>query len=162
MIRRDTLGANDELMLGGAMEDEPVIDSPREMVSEHINRYVTSDGNDGFLWHGAPTLLLTTRGRVTKALHRTALIFGRRGDDIILVASRGGAPQHPQWFENLRVDARVRVQIKSETMAATARVAEFEERHDLWALMCAIWPMYNEYQRKTEREIPIVVITPDR
>jgi deazaflavin-dependent oxidoreductase (nitroreductase family) len=141
------------------MSDETVLDSPTDFVAEHVRRYLASDGADGYDWRGAPTLLLTTRGRRTGALRRTALIFGRDGDDFLIVASKGGAPENPLWYENLLAEPRVRVQLKDEQFEATARPAGPEERSRLWAIMTDIWPDYDEYTTRTERVIPIVVLS---
>lgn len=141
------------------MEGENIIDSPRDHVGDHIRRYIDTGGADGYLWHGVPTLLLTTRGRRSKKLRRTALIFGRDHGDVVVVASRGGAARHPLWFENLSADPRVSVQIKDVVCSGRARTATAQERPTLWALMCGIWPAYEEYQLRTEREIPIVIIS---
>lgn len=144
------------------MAAEGVTDSPREHVAEHIHRYLVSNGDDGFLWGGSPTLLLTTRGRITKRLRRTALIFGRFGEDYVVVASRGGADDHPQWFRNLAVDPEVMIQVKGEIHHGRARIASDEERDELWKLMVAIYPSYDDYRARTSREIPVVVIEVDR
>ena len=140
------------------MSEEPVIDSPRDWVAEHIQRYVQTDGADGHLWRGVPTLLLTTRGRRSGMLRRTALIYGRDGDRYLVVASRGGAPAHPHWYRNLVAEPNVRVQVAAETFLARARTATPEEKQDLWAIMVAIWPAYDEYQTRTQREIPVVIL----
>ncbi|HUY05866.1 MAG TPA: nitroreductase family deazaflavin-dependent oxidoreductase [Acidimicrobiales bacterium] len=141
------------------METEEVFDSPRERVRAHLLRYLATDGEEGFIWNGVPTLLLTTRGRRSRCLRRTALIFGRHGDEYLVVGSRGGAPKHPLWVENLLVDPRVIVQIKGSVFSATARLATASERPGFWQTMTEIWPAYDEYQEKTEREIPVIVIS---
>ncbi len=139
-------------------EREEVYDSPRGWVNEHIRRYVESDGRDGHLWRGAPTLLLTTRGRASGKLRRTALIYGRDGDDYVLVASRGGHPEHPNWYLNLVENPEVRVQVKADEFTAHAHTATPGEKEKLWPRMVSIWPDYENYQKKTEREIPVVVL----
>ncbi len=140
------------------MEKDDVIDSPREKVSDHIRRYLNSDGDDGYLWNGVPTLLLTTRGRKSERLRRTALIFGKNGDNYLIVASKGGAPQNPLWFENIIAEPKVTIQVKGEVSRGHARLATPQERASLWSIMTDIWPAYDEYQAKTTREIPLVVI----
>ena len=145
--------------MGHVLEAEEIIDSPREMVREHLLRYLASDGEDGFIHNGAPTLLLTTRGRRTQQLRRTALIFGRHHDDYLVVGSRGGAPKNPLWVENLLVDPKVIVQVRGSVTPAIARLASPSERREYWKIMTEIWPAYDEYQKKTERQIPVIVLS---
>jgi deazaflavin-dependent oxidoreductase (nitroreductase family) len=106
-----------------------------------------------------PTLLLTTRGRKSGLLRRTALIYGRDADAYLVVASEGGSPRHPSWYLNLEADPQVHVQVGAEEFDAQARPATPEERARLWPEMTRIWPAYDGYQRKTDREIPVVVLT---
>lgn len=137
---------------------EEVLDSPAGWVAEHIRNYVESDGAQGHDWNGVPTLLLTTRGRRSGKLRRTALIYGRDGDRYLIVASQGGAPAHPAWYLNLTADPEVQVQVGAERFTARARTATAEEKPALWRLMAGIWPAYDDYQTKTDREIPVVVL----
>ena len=127
--------------------------------AEHVAKYVETDGETGFIWRGVQTLILTTVGRTTGEKHSTPLIFGRDGDDVVIVASKGGAPEHPGWYRNLVKTPEVGVQIRGDRFQATARTAEGDERERLWATMAEIWPAYDEYKTKTEREIPVVVLT---
>ncbi|QDY11469.1 nitroreductase family deazaflavin-dependent oxidoreductase [Micromonospora sp. HM134] len=139
--------------------DEQVLDSPEGWVADHIRRYVATGGAEGHEWQpGVFTLLLTTRGRRSGRLRRTALIYGRDGDDYLIVASQGGAPQHPSWYLNLLDDPEAEVQVGPETFGVRARTAEPAERARMWPTMTAIWPAYDEYQSKTDREIPVVVL----
>ena len=138
-----------------------VTDSPVEWVAEHTRRYVESGGEDGHEWRpGVPTLLLTTTGRRSGQHRRTALIYGRDNADYVVVASKGGAPDHPAWYLNLQADPEVEIQVLDATLPATARTVTGAERERLWALMCQAWPAYDEYQGRTDREIPVVVLTP--
>ncbi|MFC3504707.1 nitroreductase family deazaflavin-dependent oxidoreductase [Micromonospora krabiensis] len=138
---------------------EQVLDSPAGWVADHIRRYLATDGADGHEWRpGVFTLLLTTRGRRSGKLRRTALIYGRDGDDYLVVASQGGAPEHPAWYLNLLADPEVEVQVLGERFTARARTATPEERPRVWATMAEIWPAYDDYQTKTDREIPVVVL----
>ena len=139
---------------------EPVVDSPRVWVARHIRTYVASGGTKGTRWYGAPTLLLTTRGRRTGQLRRTALICGRDGAAYVVVASNGGAAKHPNWYENLVADPEVTVQVGPDVFPARARTATGEERTRLWRTMTGHWPAYDDYTRKTDREIPVVVLDP--
>ena len=142
---------------GGPMSQEPT-DSPTKWVARHVNSYVESGGTRGHLFHGAPTLLITTTGRRSGLPRRTALIYGRDGDRYLVVASNAGAADHPLWFHNLLAQPRVRVQVGAEVFDAVARPATADERPHLWETMTAIWPHYTGYQRKAPREIPVVVI----
>jgi deazaflavin-dependent oxidoreductase (nitroreductase family) len=127
-------------------------------IADHLRRYQATDGADGHLWNGVPCLLLTTTGRKSGAALTLPLIYGRDGERVVIVASRGGAPDHPAWYKNLAANPRVRVQVAADKFAATARTAAGEERARLWRAMTAIWPAYDEYQAKTTREIPVVVL----
>lgn len=127
-------------------------------IADHLRRYQASDGADGHLWNGVPCLLLTTTGRKSGAPRTLPLIYGRDGDRYVIVASRGGAPDHPAWYQNLTANPRVKLQVAAEKLAASARTAAGAERARLWAAMTKIWPAYDEYQAKTAREIPVVVL----
>lgn len=124
----------------------------------HVEKYVETDGETGYMWRGATILILTTNGRKTDEEHSTPLIFGRDGENAVIVASKGGAPEHPGWYRNLVKHPEVGVQIKGDRFRARARTAEGDERERLWPVMTAIWAPYDEYQTKTEREIPVVVL----
>lgn len=141
---------------------EEVHDSPTEWVRDHIRRYVETDGREGHIWNGVPTLLLTTRGRSSGELRRTALIYGRTGEDPVVIASKGGAPEHPSWYRNLAANPEVEVQVGADVFSARARTVDDEdERAALWARMTEIWPDYDEYAEKTDRDIPVVVLERD-
>jgi deazaflavin-dependent oxidoreductase (nitroreductase family) len=140
-------------------QQEQVVDSPTKWVSDHIRRYVETDGREGHEWQkDVPTLLLTTRGRKSGKLRRTALIYGRDGDRYLVVASQGGAAKHPAWYLNLRENPEVRLQVGADTFTARARTATPDEKPALWETMAGIWPAYDGYQKKTDREIPVVVL----
>jgi deazaflavin-dependent oxidoreductase (nitroreductase family) len=129
---------------------------------EHVDRYVATDGEEGYTWReGTEILILTTKGRKSGELRSTPLIFGRHGDDYLVVGSKGGAPKAPAWYGNLVADPEVQVQIKGDHFRAHARTATAEEQPDLWKTMTAVWPHYDEYQKRTEREIPVVILTRD-
>ena len=138
-----------------------VTDSPVDWVAEHTQRYLDSGGEDGHEWRpGVPTLLLTTTGRKSGIKRRTALIYGRDNADYVVVASKGGSQEHPAWYLNLEADPEVEIQVFDAVLPAVARTATGEERERLWALMRQTWPAYDEYQTRTDREIPVVVLTP--
>ena len=126
---------------------------------EHVRRYQETDGEEGYIWReGSTILLLTTTGRNTGNESTTPLIFGLDGDNPVIVASKGGAPKHPGWYRNLAKSPEVGVQIKGERFRARARDARGEERERLWRAMNEIWPHYDEYQAKTDRPIPVIVL----
>ena len=125
---------------------------------EHARRYMETGGRDGHIWEGVPTLLLTTTGRRSGASRSTPLIYGRDGDRYLVVASRGGAPEHPGWYQNLAAHPEIQVQVMADRFKARARTATSAERPALWKTMAAIWPAYDEYQARTAREIPVVII----
>ena len=138
---------------------EEVTDSPTGWVAKHVDRYVETDGREGHQWRGVPTLLLTTRGRKSGKLRRTALIYGKDGEErYLLVASKGGAPEHPSWYLNLAAHPEVEVQVGADKFAALARTADAREKPRLWRLMTSIWPDYDGYQKKTDRDIPVVIV----
>jgi deazaflavin-dependent oxidoreductase (nitroreductase family) len=126
---------------------------------EHVKRYIETDGEEGHDWrNGAPVLLLTTTGRRSGEQRTTPLIYGRHGDDYLIVASKGGAPQPPAWYLNLTDDPEVQLQVKADRFHARARTATPDERAELWQTMATIWPDYDNYQTRTDREIPVVVL----
>lgn len=124
---------------------------------EHVRRYRETDGEVGYLWNGAPCLVLTTTRKSGDA-RDTALIFGQDGDRYLLVASKGGAPEHPYWYRDLAARPEVELQVKGDRFAAHARTADADEKARLWPIMTAVWPSYDDYQAATERDIPLVVI----
>jgi deazaflavin-dependent oxidoreductase (nitroreductase family) len=140
--------------------DKEVFDSPTGWVKSHIKTYVESDGKKGHLWRGLPTLLLTTQGRKSGKLRRTALIYGQDGENYLLVASNGGDPNHPSWYLNLSANPEVELQVGTEKFHARARTATAEEKPRLWKIMSKIFPTYDRYQAKAGREIPLVVLEP--
>src|SRR5262249_29707558 len=126
---------------------------------DHIRAYRDTDGAVGHLWNGAPTLLLTVRGRRTGEPRTVALIYGTDGDDHLVVASMGGAPVHPQWYRNLVAEPRGETRARGAPRRAGARPAPPAERPRLWAIMRAVWPNYDAYQGRTDRDIPVVVLS---
>ena len=142
-------------------EHADIVDSPSDWVNKHIKSYVETDGEQGHEFReGVPILLLTVKGRKSGLLRRTALIYDRDGANYVIVASKGGDPKHPEWYLNLVADPEVRVQVLAEKFTAHARTAEGAERERLWTKLAQIWPDYDEYAKKTDRQIPIVVLEP--
>jgi deazaflavin-dependent oxidoreductase (nitroreductase family) len=125
---------------------------------EHVKRYVATDGEEGHEWNGTEVLILTTTGRRSGEQRSTPLIYGRHGDDYLVVASKGGAPEDPAWYLNLSEQPEVHVQVLGDRFTAHARTATPEEKPELWEQMTSRWPAYNDYQRKTSRDIPVVVL----
>ncbi|MFI0357381.1 nitroreductase family deazaflavin-dependent oxidoreductase [Actinomadura sp. 9N407] len=125
---------------------------------EHVKRYQETDGAEGHDWQGTVTLLLTTKGHRTGNPYTTPLIYQRNGGDHIVVASKGGDDDDPVWYKNLQANPKVEVQVLGDKFTARARTATPEEKPALWKKMAATWPSYDEYQTKTDREIPVVVL----
>jgi deazaflavin-dependent oxidoreductase (nitroreductase family) len=125
---------------------------------EHVRKYRETDGEEGHDWQGTQTLILTTTGRKSGQERSTPLIYGRNGDDYMIVASKGGADEPPAWYLNLDEQPEVDVQVKGDRFKARARTATPDEKPELWKTMTAEWPAYDEYQQNTEREIPVVVL----
>jgi deazaflavin-dependent oxidoreductase (nitroreductase family) len=132
--------------------------APRPWFAEHVDRYLATDGEDGHDWNGRPTLLLTTRGRRSGEAHTLPLIYGRDGDRLLIVASRGGAPKHPSWYLNLLADPEVEVQVKGDRFHARAHPAGPDEKPRLWQTMTTVFPDYAVYQTRTDRQIPVVIL----
>ena len=143
-------------------EHDEIHDSPTGWVAKHIQNYVETDGDSGHDWYGVSALLLTTRGRKSGLKRRTGLYYGKDGDHYIVVASRGGHDKHPAWYLNLVEEPAVDVQVGADKFAAVAHTADAEEKARLWPLMAAIFPMYEQFQAKTVRDIPVVVLVPTR
>lgn len=140
-----------------------------EWMQEHARRYLASGGTEGHLYRisqpgrpdmTVPSLLLTTTGRKSGDRLVVPLFYGKAGDACFVVASKGGSPEHPGWYRNITVDPMVDVQVGAATFRARARTATGEERGRLWEAALLFWPPYADYQRKTDREIPVVVLDP--
>jgi len=126
---------------------------------EHVERYEATGGAEGYDWrNGTTILLLHTLGRKSGKERVHPLIFREYGDDYLIVASKGGAPEPPEWYLNLEEHPEVTVQIKGEKFTAKARTADPQEKPAMWRHMTEVWPDYDEYQKKTDREIPVVVL----
>lgn len=132
-----------------------------DFMKEHMQRYLATDGADGHIWNGAPTLLLTTKGRKSGKPRMLPLIY--QPDDkgnYVIIASRGGDDVHPGWYLNLVAHPEVQVQVMDKKFTARARQSTPEERGPLWSKMCSVWPDYSKYATLTERHIPVVVLEP--
>lgn len=139
----------------------------------HQRIYRLTSGTIGRHVGRQPALMVHTVGRKTGKPRTTALTYAKDGDDYVIVASYGGSPQHPAWFLNLEANPRVEVQVGRRRQPATARVAQGDERERLWRLVNernrGLTPLlhrgalgrYDVYQRHTERQLPVVVLTPE-
>jgi deazaflavin-dependent oxidoreductase (nitroreductase family) len=130
--------------------------------ADHIAAYRETGGEVGYLWNGVPTLLLTTTGRRSGEPRTSALIFATDGDDYLVVASMGGAPQHPQWYLNVDANPEAQIQVKADVIDVVARTAGPDEKQRLWQIVAGVWPNYDVYQTRTDRDIPVVVLSPRR
>jgi len=131
--------------------------SPHRFVRDHVDRYLASDGVDGFEWEGAKCVLLTTVGRKSGNLRRVPLVRVVDGDRYLLVASMGGSPRNPEWYLNLVANPEVTIQDRGEIHNLRARTATAAEKAELWPLAVRQWPEYVDYQARTDRDIPIVI-----
>jgi deazaflavin-dependent oxidoreductase (nitroreductase family) len=121
--------------------------------------YRETGGERGYHWRGTTILLLTTTGRTSGEPRTTPLIHRTDGDRWVVVASKGGAPEHPDWYKNLLADPQATIEVQDDTVPVVATAAEGEERARLWSAMTEVWPAYDDYKAKTDREIPVVVLT---
>ncbi len=137
-----------------------------DWIVQHLAEYAR-DPVKAHLWDGTPfggyaktpTLLLTTRGRKTGRILTLPLIYGKDGSNHVIIGSKGGAAEHPAWLLNLEADPNVEVQVVADKFSAVARIAKGDERTRLWKMMVEVYPPYPDYQSRTEREIPVVVLT---
>jgi deazaflavin-dependent oxidoreductase (nitroreductase family) len=146
------------------MSDAKVSEKLPDWVKDHVRRYLASNGADGHMITlpnaaaPVPTLLLTTTGRVSGEKFLFPLIYATTGNSYAIIASKGGAPEHPGWYQNIEKTPEVELQVKDEVFRARARTAKGEERERLWRLANTVWRQYDDYAKKTEREIPVVVL----
>jgi deazaflavin-dependent oxidoreductase (nitroreductase family) len=138
-----------------------------QWIKDHISRYIATNGADGHIFDFSaqgggkvPTLLLTTTGRRSGTQLTLPLIYGESAGSYVIVASKGGHPEHPAWYLNLTATPEVHIQVKDKRMRAKARTATGAERAGLWREMAKLYPPYTAYQAKTTREIPVVVLEP--
>jgi deazaflavin-dependent oxidoreductase (nitroreductase family) len=122
---------------------------------DHVRSYRETNGEVGYLWNG-----VTTTGRRSGLARTTPLIFSRDGDDYLVVASMGGAPQHPNWYVNLTANPEAEIQVLDANVPVVARTASEEEKPRVWSIVSAQWPNYDVYQSRTTRVIPVVVLSP--
>jgi proline iminopeptidase len=152
------------------MTDAKLAPGLPDWMVDHANRYLESGGTDGHVYtikragqpdRTVPCLLLVTTGRKSGAQYIFPLIYGQAGSSYFVIASKGGAPEHPSWYRNLVENPSVEIQVGTLKTKATARTATGEERAKLWAEGVAIFPPFADYQVKApHREIPVVVLDP--
>ncbi len=148
------------------MSEFSVPENLPDWITSHVRTYLESGGTKGHMWDSTPMggpgelpcLLLAAKGRKTGKTTTLPLLYGTTGESFVIVASRGGAPEHPGWFLNLQATPEVSIMVGPQTCAVRARVAEGAEREELWQRMVEIYPPYTDYQAKTERRIPVVVL----
>ena len=127
--------------------------------AEHVRVYRETGGPHGYRWRGTTILLLSTKGHRSGEQHTTPLIHRTDGDRWVIVASKGGAPENPSWYENLVADPDISIQVEDQVIPVRASTAEGAERARLWSLMAEVWPDYDRYKTRTDREIPVVVLS---
>lgn len=127
---------------------------------EHVRQYEATGGKTGHDWNATSCLILHTLGRKTGTTRKYPLIYGRDGDDFVLIASKGGAPEHPGWYLNVLANPEVKIQVWDRVMSATARTGTAADKARVWPAMARQWPGYDDYQTKTQRDIPVVLIRP--
>ena len=127
---------------------------------EHVAKYEATKGQTGYDWNGTHILILRTKGRKSGELRKAPLIFGQDGADYLIVASKGGAPEDPGWYKNLTSQPDIEIQVKGDILPVRARTASAEEKKRLWPTMVKEWELYDKYQQSTERDIPLVILSP--
>lgn len=131
-----------------------------EWAREHAERYERTNGEDGNDLQGRPVIVLTSKGAKSGKLRKTALMRVEHDGEYAVVASKGGAPEQPAWYYNLIAHPHVELQDLADKRDYLARVVTGEEREAWWARAVATWPAYDEYTTRTDREIPVFVLTP--
>ena len=127
---------------------------------EHVQKYEETGGQVGHDWNGTSCLILHARGRKTGAVRKIPLIYGRDGEDYVIIASKGGAPDHPGWYRNLVANPDVQIQVRDKVIPVTARTGTAADKQRVWPTMVKQWPGYDEYQAGTTRDIPVVLLRP--
>ena len=145
------------------MTDSTSTDNKEDILGfmkDHIKRYLATNGEDGHLMNGFPCLVLTTTGKKSGEKRQAAVILGKHNNSYVIVASKGGSDTPPAWFVNLQANPRAHIQVKEKKMDVQMRVAEGAEHKQLWDMMAKVFPDYLEYQKKTQRKIPVVMLDP--
>ncbi len=126
----------------------------------HVQKYEETDGKVGHDWNGTSCLVLRMKGRKSGKERKAPLIYGRDGDNYVLIASKGGADEHPGWYKNLMAHPEVEIQVRGDIIPVTAHTGTEEDKKRVWPIMTAQWPDYDKYQEKTSRSIPVVLLKP--
>lgn len=134
--------------------------SPRDYVRETVEKYEASGGTEANTLNGRPIIILTTIGAKTGKIRKTPLMRIEHDGSYAVVASKGGAPKHPVWYHNLVAHPEVELQDGATKKKYLAHEASGEEKAAWWARATETWPDYDEYQTKTDRQIPLFVLTP--
>jgi deazaflavin-dependent oxidoreductase (nitroreductase family) len=140
------------------MANEEYAPSPVEFVANQVAQYEATGGTEGAELMGKPTVILTTRGRRSGKMRKTPLMRVEHDGTYAVIASLGGAPKHPVWYHNLTASPDVTLQDGSNVYKMRAREAHGDEKAQWWARAVEAWPAYNDYQARTERQIPIVIL----
>ena len=127
---------------------------------EHVQKYEETGGAIGHDWNGTSCLILHTRGRKSGTVRKIPLIYGRDGEDYVIIASKGGAPEHPGWYKNLVAHPDIEIQVRDQVIPVTARTGTAADKQRVWPMMVKEWPGYDEYQAGTTRDIPVVLLRP--
>lgn len=130
--------------------------SPEKWVADQATRYEESNGTEGTDLNGSPCLLLDYQGRRSGDWLRTVLIYGRDGDDYLIVASKGGAPEHPLWYLSVEDNPEVHLRVGAERFTARAETLSPDEKARVWPHLLDVYAPYADYQKKTDRDIPVV------
>lgn len=127
---------------------------------EHVAEYEATGGKVGHDWNGTSILILHARGRASGKVRKVPLIYGRDGEDYVIIASKGGAPEHPGWYKNLVAHPDIEIQVRDKVIPVTARTGSAADKQRVWPKMVKEWPGYAEYQAGTTRDIPVVFLRP--
>ena len=126
----------------------------------HVRQYEATGGRVGYDWNGTTCLILHTTGRQSGETRKHPLIYGRDGDNYVVVASKGGAPDNPGWYKNLVAHADVKIQVRDKVIPVRARTGTPADKRRVWPIMTKQWPDYEKYQAGTKRDIPVVLLSP--
>ena len=127
---------------------------------EHVRQYEATGGKVGHDWNGTTCLILHTTGRKSDETRKNPLIYGRDGDNYVVVASKGGAPDNPGWYKNLVAHPDVKIQVRDKVLSVKARTGTPADKRRVWPIMTKEWPDYDKYQAGTKRDIPVVLLGP--
>lgn len=144
----------------GARDTVPLMPDYSLFGDDHVRKYEETAGKVGHDWNGTSCLILRMKGRKSGEVRKVPLIYGRDGSDYVLVASKGGAPEHPGWYKNLVAHPDVEIQVWGEIIPVTAHTGTAADKKRVWPIMIRQWPDYDKYQAGTNRDIPVVLLSP--